>query len=67
MILLFQCKLKMITELLLICVIIIILRLFVFKSKTQKLLDQIPGPKHYPLVGNIFDFNYPKEGTLIIN
>uniref|UniRef100_A0A1B6K271 Cytochrome P450 n=1 Tax=Homalodisca liturata TaxID=320908 RepID=A0A1B6K271_9HEMI len=50
----------MIVELLLLALLLLILRFFVFKSKTQRMYDLFPGPRSYPIIGSLLEFNYPK-------
>uniref|UniRef100_A0A1B6LUI8 Cytochrome P450 n=1 Tax=Graphocephala atropunctata TaxID=36148 RepID=A0A1B6LUI8_9HEMI len=49
----------MIVELTLFAVLLIFLRLVVFKSRRQRLYEAIPGPRSYPIIGSLLEFNYP--------
>ncbi|XP_054286450.1 cytochrome P450 4C1-like [Macrosteles quadrilineatus] len=47
--------------LLLLSVVLLYWWKFVHKSKVQEMYSKFPGPKPYPILGNILEFNYPKE------
>uniref|UniRef100_A0A1B6IN95 Cytochrome P450 n=2 Tax=Homalodisca liturata TaxID=320908 RepID=A0A1B6IN95_9HEMI len=49
----------MIVELLLLALLLLVLRLFVFKSKAQRMYDKFPGPRSYPIIGSLLEFDYP--------
>ncbi|XP_054282430.1 cytochrome P450 4C1-like [Macrosteles quadrilineatus] len=50
----------MIAELVIFIIFLVLLRLFVFKSRTERMLEKLPGPKGYPIIGNLLDFDYPR-------
>uniref|UniRef100_A0A1B6MFJ7 Cytochrome P450 n=1 Tax=Graphocephala atropunctata TaxID=36148 RepID=A0A1B6MFJ7_9HEMI len=51
----------MLIELIILVTLIVTLRKVFFKSRAEKLYAKIPGPRPYPIIGNMFHFNYPKE------
>ncbi|KAG8325899.1 heme binding [Homalodisca vitripennis] len=55
----------MLVELVILAVLIVMLRKYLFKSRAEKLYEKIPGPKPYPIVGNLFYFNHAKEDPII--
>lgn len=56
--------LKMFLEICILSALITFLRLFVFKTRAERLYEKFPGPKSYPIIGNVFEFDYPRVGKL---
>jgi hypothetical protein len=52
----------MIVEVIILILLLVFLRLYVFKSRAEKMLEEFPGPKAYPIIGNLLDFDYPNVG-----
>lgn len=53
----------MLVEILLVVAVLLLLVKFgYFKTRTNLLLEKIPGPPAYPIIGSLLQFDYPKVG-----